>query len=69
MTGRYGPPLSSLNYNLAFTAENLMRLEDADPHHGRGRDRSTRRPDRLMHPSPTMSQTQLSRAREDVRIS
>jgi len=39
MTGRHGPPLFSLNYNLALEAVNLMRRREADPHHGQGRDR------------------------------
>ena len=34
MTGRHGPPLFSLNYNLALEAVNLMRRREADPHHG-----------------------------------
>ena len=43
MTGRHGPPLFSLNYNLALEAVNLMRRREADPHHGQGRDRPSNR--------------------------
>src|SRR3954453_3963882 len=53
MTGRHGPPLFSLNYNVALEAVNLMRRREADPHHGQGRDRPSNRPDRLLHPQPT----------------
>ena len=35
MTGRHGPPLFSLNYNVALEAVNLMRRREADPHHRR----------------------------------
>ena len=61
MTGRHGPPLFSLNYNVALAAVNLMRRREADPHHGQGRDRSINRPDRLLHPQPTMPTSNLQR--------
>ena len=61
MTGRHGPPLFSLNDNLALAAVNLMRRREADPHHGQGRDRSVNRPDRLLHPQPTTPTSHLQR--------
>ena len=61
MTGRHGPPLFSLNYNLALEAVNLMRRREADPHHGQGRDRPSNRPDRLLHPQPTSPKSHLQR--------
>ena len=61
MTDRHGPPLFSLNYNVALAAVNFMRRGEADPHHGQARDRSTRRPDRLLHPQPTLPTFDLQR--------
>jgi hypothetical protein len=61
MTGRHGPPLFSLNYNVALAAVNFMRRREADPHHGQARDRSTHRPDRLLHPQPTLTTFDLQR--------
>ena len=61
MTGRHGPPLFSLNYNVALEAVNLMRRREADPHHGQGRDRPSNRPDRLLHPQPTSPTSHLQR--------
>ena len=61
MTGRHGPPLFSLNYNLALVAVDFMRRREADPHHGQGRDRPTDRPDRLWHPQPTTPTSNLQR--------
>jgi len=61
MTGRHGPPLFSLNYNVALAAVNLMRRREADPHHVQGRDRSTNRLDRLWHPKLTMRTSHLQR--------
>ena len=61
MTGRHGPPLFSLNYNLALAAVNVMRRREADPHHGQGRDRPRNRPDRLLHPQPITPTSHLQR--------
>ena len=61
MTGRHGPPLFSLNYNVALAAVNFMRRGEADPHHGQARDRSAHRPDRLLHPQPTLTTFDLQR--------
>ena len=61
MTDRHGPPLFSLNYNVALAAVNFMRRGEADPHHGQARDRSAHRPDRLLHPQPILPTSNLQR--------
>ena len=61
MTGRHGPPLFSLNYNLALAAVNVMRRREADPHHGQGPDRPINRPNRLWHPPSTTPTSHLQR--------
>jgi hypothetical protein len=70
MTGGHGPPLFSLNYNVASVAVNLMRRREADSHHGQGRDRPEYRPHRLWHSKqPIMSKSHLQRGASIDRCS
>src|ERR1700756_1675560 len=52
MARRHGPQLRNLMYDRASAADDLMRLEAADSHQGPERDRSSKRPDRFVHPVP-----------------
>jgi hypothetical protein len=51
----YGPQLSSLIYDMALVADRVMRPEVADYHQGQGRDCSSNRPDRFVHPKQPTS--------------
>ena len=50
MVRRQGPQLSSLMYDKACVADDLMRPEAADPIRARSANRSINRPDRFVHP-------------------
>lgn len=54
MAPRPGPHPPSLMAYMAREAEHVMRLEAADPHRGRERGCSTKRPDRFTHPTSRM---------------
>jgi len=61
MARRQGPQLLSLIYAKAFEADDLMRPEAANPHHGQGHERSRNRPDRFVHPKPPTPKDHLAR--------
>jgi hypothetical protein len=60
MVHRHGPPFQSLIYDKAFAAGGVMRPEAADSHQGRERDRSSNRPDRFTHLTPTTPKDHLA---------
>lgn len=49
MKARHGPPLFSLNYNMAPEAVRFIRRREADPHHGQGKRPRTGRIDLRIH--------------------
>jgi hypothetical protein len=61
MARRRGPQLLSLIYAKAFEADDLMRPEAANHHHGQGHERSRNRPDRFVHSKPPTPKDHLAR--------